>query len=188
MNTRKPSDYSSLYSALDVLMGSDLTEMELYCEIGRAVCARTEKGSAVMAAEYLQSRYPERKGFSPRNLRRMRLFYLTYGNTPVHLEKALKLAWTQNVTILEACETAEEQAWYLNAALEHGWGKTELLRQIQNGAWGLHWLDEPEDICYTEERENVTECRECEKDTFYLPRQDLPGMMKSFKSSHKLCF
>ena len=38
MNIRKPSDYSSLYSALDVLMGSDLAEMELYCEIGRAVC------------------------------------------------------------------------------------------------------------------------------------------------------
>ena len=34
MNIRKPSDYSSLYSALDVLMGSDLAEMELYCEIG----------------------------------------------------------------------------------------------------------------------------------------------------------
>ena len=54
MNIRKPSDYSSLYSALDVLMGSDLAEMELYCEIGRAVCGRTEKGAAVMAAEYLQ--------------------------------------------------------------------------------------------------------------------------------------
>lgn len=134
MNIRKPSDYSSLYSALDVLMGSDLAEMELYCEIGRAVCGRTEKGAAVMAAEYLQSRYPERKGFSPRNLRRMRLFYLTYGNTPDRLEKALKLAWTQNVTILEACEAAEERAWYLNAALEHGWNKAELLRQIQNGA------------------------------------------------------
>ena len=47
MNIRKPSDYSSLYSALDVLMGSDLAEMELYCEIGRAVCGRTEKGAAV---------------------------------------------------------------------------------------------------------------------------------------------
>ena len=173
MNIRKPSDYSSLYSALDVLMGSDLAEMELYCEIGRAVCGRTEKGAAVMAAEYLQSRYPERKGFSPRNLRRMRLFYLTYGNTPDRLEKALKLAWTQNVTILEACEAAEERAWYLKAALEYGWGKTELLRQIQNGAWGLHWLDEPEDICYTEEKETVTECGEREKDPFYLPRQYL---------------
>ena len=173
MNIRKPSDYSSLYSALDVLMGSDLAEMELYCEIGRAVCGRTEKGAAVMAAEYLQSRYPERKGFSPRNLRRMRLFYLTYGNTPDRLEKALKLAWTQNVTILEACEAAEERAWYLKAALEYGWGKTELLRQIQNGAWGLHWLDEPEDICYTEEKETVTECGEREKIHFYLPRQYL---------------
>ena len=49
----------------------------------------------------------------------MRLFYLTYGNTPDRLEKALKLAWTQNVTILEACEAAEERAWYLNAALEN---------------------------------------------------------------------
>lgn len=166
MNIRKPSDYSSLYSALDVLMGSDLAEMELYCEIGRAVCGRTEKGAAVMAAEYLQSRYPERKGFSPRNLRRMRLFYLTYGNTPDRLEKALKLAWTQNVTILEACEAAEERAWYLNAALEHGWNKAELLRQIQNGAWGLHRLDEPEDICYTEEKETVTECGEREKILF----------------------
>jgi hypothetical protein len=78
MNIRKPSDYSSLYSALDVLMGSDLTEMELYCGVGRAVCARPEKGAAVMAAEYLQSRCPERKGFSPRNLRRMRSFYLAY--------------------------------------------------------------------------------------------------------------
>ena len=55
MNIRKPSDYSSLYSALNVLMGSDLAETELYCEIGRAVCARTEKGAAVMAAEYLQA-------------------------------------------------------------------------------------------------------------------------------------
>ena len=34
MNIRKPSDYSSLYSALNVLMGSDLAETELYCEIG----------------------------------------------------------------------------------------------------------------------------------------------------------
>ena len=141
MNIRKPSDYSSLYSALDVLMGSDLVEMELYCEIGRAVCARTEKGAAVMAAEYLQSRYPERKGFSPGNLRRMRSFYLAYGNTPALLEKALKLAWTQNVTLLEACETAEERVWYLNAALAYGCGKAELLQQIQNGVWRIHGLD-----------------------------------------------
>ena len=173
MNIRKSNDYSSLYSDLDVLMGSDLAEMELYSEIGRAVCARTEKGAAVMAAEYIQSRYPERRGFSPRNLRRMRSFYLAYGNTPDRLEKALKLAWTQNVTILEGCKTAEERVWYINATLEHGWGKSEIMAQIQDSVWMTRGLDEPEDICYTEEKEELVECGQSEKDTFYLSRQYL---------------
>ena len=98
-------------------MGSDLAEMELYCEIGRAVCGRTEKGAAVMAAEYLQSRYPERKGFSPRNLRRMRLFYLTYGNTPDRLEKALKLAECDDFGSLRSS------------------GGTGVVSQCRTGAW-----------------------------------------------------
>ena len=72
MNTRKPTDYSAMYGTLDQLMGAELPQMELYFEIGRAVCAHPEKGAAVMAAEYLQANYPECKGFSPRNLRRMR--------------------------------------------------------------------------------------------------------------------
>ena len=55
MNTRKPADYSAMYGTLDQLMAAGLPQMELYFEIGRAVCARPEKGAAVMAAEYLQA-------------------------------------------------------------------------------------------------------------------------------------
>ena len=58
MNTRKPADYSAMYGTLDQLMAAGLPQMELYFEIGRAVCARPEKGAAVMAAEYLQANYP----------------------------------------------------------------------------------------------------------------------------------
>ncbi len=65
MNIRKTVDCSALYAVLDTLMGTELTEMALYYEIGKAVCSRTEKGAAVMAAEYLQGRYPDRRGFSP---------------------------------------------------------------------------------------------------------------------------
>ena len=39
MNTRKPTDYSAMYGTLDQLMGAELPQMELYFEIGRAVCA-----------------------------------------------------------------------------------------------------------------------------------------------------
>ena len=34
MNIRKPTDYSAVFSALDQLMASRLSQMELYCEIG----------------------------------------------------------------------------------------------------------------------------------------------------------
>ena len=53
MNKRKPVDYTTMYAALDTLLQTELLEVELYFEIGRAICARPEKGAAVMAAEYL---------------------------------------------------------------------------------------------------------------------------------------
>ena len=50
MNIRKPTDYSAMYDALDALMTAVLTQMELYCEIGRLISARPEKGAAVAAS------------------------------------------------------------------------------------------------------------------------------------------
>ena len=95
MNIRKNIDYTEMYEALDVLMAQQLPQMELYWEIGKAVCRRTEKGAAVMASEYLNKRYPDAKGFSPRSLRRIRDFYRTYENHPALLSRAMKLGWTQ---------------------------------------------------------------------------------------------
>ena len=97
MNIRKPTNYSAMYAVLDRLMVEELPQVELYFEIGRAVCARTEKGAAVAASEYLQAAYPETIGFSPRNLRRMREFFRIYENVPELRRLAMKISWTQKV-------------------------------------------------------------------------------------------
>ena len=134
MNSRKPVDYSTMFVALDTLVTTELPQMKLYCEIGRLVSDRPEKGAAVAAAEYLKRRYPEASGFSPRNLRRMWDFYRMYENTPQLMEQALRLNWTQNAVILEAALSMEERVWYLQACVEHSWSKSELQRQIDCGA------------------------------------------------------
>lgn len=157
--------------ALDTLLQTELPEAELYLEIGRAICARPEKGAAVMAAEYLQANYPECGGFSPRNLRRMREFYRAYADSRGLRALALKLGWTQNVAILEGCEGSQERTWYLRAALEHRWTKSELLEQIQAGAWLQSTLDEQTDSCYTEENTESVECLEHEENPFCVSRQ-----------------
>ena len=153
MNIRKNIDYSEMYEELDKLIEQQLPQMDLYCAIGRAVCQRTEKGAAVMASEYLNKNYPDAKGFSPRSLRRMRDFYRTYENHPALLSRAMKLGWIQNVVIMEADLTMELREWYMNAAEQFGWSKTELIVNIAMNAHENIVLAIEEDVCYIVEQE-----------------------------------
>ena len=127
------TDYSILFSELDRLMAEQLSQMNLYCEIGRLVSSKAEKGAAVAASEYLQAAYPAAEGFSPRNLRRMRAFYAVYEKFPEIMRLAMNLGWTQNVAILERCGSNEERVWYIRAVLCFGWKKAKLLEAIGSG-------------------------------------------------------
>ncbi len=153
MNIRKNIDYSEMYEELDKLMEQQLPQMEVYCEIGKAVCQRTEKGAAVMASEYLNKQYPDVKGFSPRSLRRMRDFYRTYENHPTLLSRAMKLGWIQNVVIMEADLTMDLREWYMKAAEQFGWSKTELTANIAANAHENIVLAIEEEMCYAECKE-----------------------------------
>lgn len=150
MNIRKNIDYSPMFDAMRVAMKADMPQMKLYCELGRLICQRTEKGAAVAAAEYLQQNYPDVPGLSPRNLRRMRNFYRIYEGNPELLDLTTEIGWTQNVVILEADLNTEERRWYLCAVKQFGWSKTELQRRIESQAHRKVYLNEPENQCYTE--------------------------------------
>ena len=147
MNIRKPTDYSILFSELDRLMAEQLSQMNLYCEIGRLVSSKAEKGAAVAASEYLQITCPDVEGFSPRNLRRMRAFYAAYEESPEIMRLAMNLGWTQNVAILERCSSNEERAWYIRAVLRFGWKKAKLLEAIESQTWLYSSLDEQTVSC-----------------------------------------
>ena len=172
MNIRKHIDYSELYHTLDSAMSAGLPQMELYCEIGRAICAREEKGAAVAAAEYLNSAYPEVAGFSPRNVRRMREFYRTYENTPSILREAMELGWTQNVVILEAELSAEQSAWYIRTARCFGWSKLALAEKVAQRVHENPAIDNTLDPCYTASDEKNMEAGN-DQGAFYLPREDM---------------
>ena len=172
MNIRKPTDYATMFTTLDTLMAAQLPQMELYCEIGRLVSGRSEKGAAVAASEYLQAAYPTADGFSPRNVRRMRAFYAAYEEFPEIIRLAMHLGWTQNVAILEGCGSSEERAWYIRAVLCFGWKKAKLLDAIESQAWLYSSLDAQTASCYTEEKEISQECESDEKDTLCVSRQN----------------
>ena len=174
MNIRKAVDYSTMFATLESIMKADLPQMELYCEIGKAVCAHSEKGAAVAAAEFIKEQYPDMTGFSPRNVRRMRDFWQLYSGTPELLGEALHLNWTQNIVIMEAELPAEERRWYIRQATARNLSKAELLRMIEDSAYLESVLDEKVDVWYNEGNDEISERTQYEEDPVYLSWQYLP--------------
>ena len=70
MNVRKPVDYGTMYRELTVILAQKLSQMDEIYAIGKTISQRPEKGAAVAAAEFLRANFPDRTGFSPRNVRR----------------------------------------------------------------------------------------------------------------------
>lgn len=142
MNIRRIIDYTELFHCAHMLVretlsskeNSEESRMELYCELGRMLCSRKEKGAAVALAGELQSAYPDVAGFSARNVRRMRDFYRAYENATDLMSEALQVGWTQNILIMECCDGSDERRYYLRSARLHGLTKLALAAMIADHA------------------------------------------------------
>ena len=121
---------------------SNQSLMELYTLIGRCICRQGEKAFVAHLAETLAIRFPLLKGFSLRNLRRMRDFYRTYANEPALMEKAQSLSWTQNAVILECCESDEQRSFYIDLAAAQNLSKLALMKAIQENAFDILYNEE----------------------------------------------
>ena len=148
MNVRKPVDYGTMYRELTASLTQNLLQMDEVYAIGKAISQRPEKGAAVAAAEFLQANFPDRTGFSPRNVRRMRDFYRTYENDQTLLHLAMKLGWTLNVVIMEVELTRAQRISCLQRAAAERLSKKKLLEIILNGVFAEEPVDASDKICY----------------------------------------
>ena len=147
MNVRKPVDYGAMYRELSAILAQNLPQMDEVYAIDKAISQRPEKGAAVAAAEFLQANFPDRTGFSPRNVRRMRDFYKVYENDQTLLRLAMKIGWTLNVVIMEAELTSVQRISCLQRTAAERLSKKKLLEIILNDAFAEKPIDEPDEIC-----------------------------------------
>ena len=93
------------------------TLIALYWEVGKVISQKvaTEtwgKGIVKELAIYLKQNEPEIKGFSDKNLWRMKQFYETYKNDTKLSALVRELPWTHNTIIFSRCKTSEEHQFY----------------------------------------------------------------------------
>lgn len=109
--------------------------IDLYWQVGELISkkiASAEWGDGVVAqlADFIAQTQPNLRGFTQRNLFRMRQFYEAYqGDTKVS-PLVTQLSWTHNLTILSRSKRPEEREFYLKMAIQEKWSKRELERQF----------------------------------------------------------
>ena len=165
-----PSDYASFLSGLkerirSAQVGAALSVNRelilLYWDLGRAIVqAQTEKGYGNAVVERivadLHQAFPAIKGFSPRNVWRMRAFYLSWTEGAKNerqsatglareilpqlvaeldgknLPRAVaEIPWGHNVCLLEKVKNPLLRLWYAQKTIEHGWSRAVLNHQIE---------------------------------------------------------
>jgi predicted nuclease of restriction endonuclease-like (RecB) superfamily len=110
--------------------------IDLYWEIGEHISrkiAAAEWGDGVVdqLAAYIAQTQPGLRGFTRRNLFRMRQFYETYQRDAKVSALLRQLPWTHNLIILSQSKRPEEREFYLRMASQENWSKRDLERQFQ---------------------------------------------------------
>lgn len=142
------------------------TEMlQFYWDLGADIVAKQSKtrwgeGFLVQLSKDLMSEFPDMKGFSERNLKYIRQWFLFYskdkairqqlvaqiakqpvskltdnsiGQQPVG--QITQIPWGHNIAIISKCKNVKEALFYIQNTLEYNWSRDVLVHQIESGLY-----------------------------------------------------
>jgi predicted nuclease of restriction endonuclease-like (RecB) superfamily len=85
----------------------------------------------------LMAEFPDMKGFSERNLKYIRQWYLFYiGNKAFGQQVVAQITtipWGHNIAIVAKCKDVAEAIYYVQNTLAHNWSRSVLVHQIESG-------------------------------------------------------
>jgi len=109
--------------------------IDLYWLIGKTINQKVQseawgKGVVSELAKYIAINAPDIKGFSDKNLWRMKQFYETYRHNKKLSTLVRELSWSHNLVVFSRCKTDEEREFYLTLSKQENYSFRELERQI----------------------------------------------------------
>lgn len=106
----------------------------MYFRIGKILYDNSKYGNSFIEniAKAIKLEYPNIKGFSPRNLKYMKKFYIEYKNDEKVQQLVAHLPWGHNILLIEKIKDKNIRQIYINATIENGWSRNILDLQISS--------------------------------------------------------
>jgi predicted nuclease of restriction endonuclease-like (RecB) superfamily len=165
LRDKRPSKTSVLPAASEDLAFAEVVDMiqstrgralaavnaalvDLYWRVGEYISRKLEtaawgEGVVDELARYIHRRHPNLRGFTRRNLFRMRQFFEAYAKDERVPALLTQLPWTHHLLILGRCKRAEEREFYIRLATQERWSSRDLERQLAGALFERAVLNPP---------------------------------------------
>ena len=179
----------------------------LYWQVGAYISQKLERaewGDAVVEqlANHIATTQPGLRGFTRRNLFRMRQFYETYKEDENFVSALLtQMPWTHHLMLLSQCKSLAEREFYMRNTIAQKWSSRELNRQLESALFERMVIRPAKLSPALQER--VAGVADVFKDAYYIEFLQLPkghsesglhqgliGRLKAFLTElgHDFCF
>ena len=117
------------------------TLLEFYWELGADIVEKQKtaawgSGFLKQLSKDMMTEFPDIKGFSFRNLKFIRQWYLFYkGEEQKGKQLVSQIPWGQNISIIQKCKSLQEALFYVHNTIEYGWSRAVLTHQIESGLY-----------------------------------------------------
>lgn len=126
--------------------------LKFYWKLGAEIVAKQEKtewGNKFLnqLSDDLQREFPEVKGFSLRNIKYIRQWYVFYNQDNIigqqlvaqlpdrNINQLFKIPWGHHIAIFSKSKTIPEALYYVTNTINHGWSRAVLVHQIESNLY-----------------------------------------------------
>ena len=117
----------------EIFQNANMSLLKLYFYIGEILVKNSKYGNNFInnLSIELKILYPDMKGFSVRNLKNMRKYYLICSNDEKVQKASALIPWSHNMLIFDKIRDNKKRLWYINQTSKNGWGYYKLLDEIK---------------------------------------------------------
>ena len=131
----------------EALKSVNIHLINLYWDIGGLIVEKQKTlnwGNSVVEnlSADLQLEFPGMKGFSPRNLWNMKVFFEKYSKDKFLQPLVAEISWTKHIVIMNKCKDMQESRFYILSTKKYGWTKDVLIHHIENKSFEKYLLNQ----------------------------------------------
>jgi len=131
---------------IEIFQNANMSLLKLYYNIGKIIYDNSKWGNKFIdeMARELKISFPNIKGFSIRNLKSMKKYYLICSKNEKVQNASAQIPWSHNMLILDKIKDNKQRIWYMNETAINGWSYDILSFQIKSSLYSRQVLgDKP---------------------------------------------